>query len=121
MDSAMATKRSAKKASAKIPNKVVSESIVDRVHRDLRNMAITFRFFPGERLNEAILAKELGVSRTPLREALNRLSAEGFLTFSVNQGFFQKPLDVKEIFRSLRVSSTNGNGGRAAGSGTRHR
>jgi len=61
-------------------------------------MAMTFRFLPGERLNEAILAKELGVSRTPLREALNRLSTEGFLTFSANNGFFRKPLDVKEIF-----------------------
>jgi DNA-binding GntR family transcriptional regulator len=98
MDRAVPTKRFAKKVSARTPNKVVSESIVDRIHRELRVMAITFRFFPGERLNEAIIAKELGVSRTPLREALNRLSAEGFLTFSVNQGFFRKPLDVKEIF-----------------------
>lgn len=57
-----------------------------------------FRFLPGERLNEAVLAKELGVSRTPLREALNRLSAEGFLTFSANNGFFRKSIDVKEIF-----------------------
>lgn len=72
--------------------------MVDRVHAELRGMAMTFRFLPGERLNEAVLAKELGVSRTPLREALNRLTAEGFLTFSVNNGFFRKPLDVKEIF-----------------------
>ena len=61
-------------------------------------MAISFEFRPGERLNEVILAKQLGVSRTPLREALNRLTAEGFLTFTVNQGFFRKPLEVKEIF-----------------------
>ena len=61
-------------------------------------MAMTFHFLPGERLNEAILAKELGVSRTPLREALNRLATEGFLTFSANNGFFRKSLDVKEIF-----------------------
>ena len=72
--------------------------MVDRVHHELRNMAMTFRFLPGERLNEAILAKELGVSRTPLREALNRLTAEGFLTFSANHGFFRKSLDVKEVF-----------------------
>jgi DNA-binding GntR family transcriptional regulator len=98
MASVVGTKRFPKQGSAKAPDKVASESIVDRIHRELRHMAITFRFFPGERLNEAILAKELGVSRTPLREALNRLSAEGFLTFSVNQGFFRKPLDVKEIF-----------------------
>lgn len=59
---------------------------------------MTFHFLPGERLNEALLAKDLGVSRTPLREALNRLSAEGFLTFSANNGFFRKTIDVKEIF-----------------------
>src|SRR5580658_10369684 len=98
MAKALATKRSTKKVSAEVPAKVVSESMVDNIHRELRDMAITFRFLPGERLNEAILAKELGVSRTPLREALNRLSTEGFLTFSANNGFFRKPLDVKEIF-----------------------
>lgn len=84
------TKSSSKKA--------VPRSVVDRVHKELRSMAVTFRFLPGERLNEAILAKELGVSRTPLREALNRLATEGFLTFSANHGFFRKPLDVKEVF-----------------------
>jgi DNA-binding GntR family transcriptional regulator len=78
--------------------KAMPQSVVDRVHRELRGMAMTFRFLPGERINEAILAKELGVSRTPLREALNRLSTEGFLTFSANNGFFRKSLDVKEIF-----------------------
>ena len=78
--------------------KAVSLSVADHVHSELRDMAMTFRFLPGERINEAILAKELGVSRTPLREALNRLSTEGFLTFSANNGFFRKPLDVKEIF-----------------------
>lgn len=91
-------KRVTKKASSVTLGESHSESIVDRIHQELRNMAITFRLLPGERLNEAILAKELGVSRTPLREALNRLSGEGFLTFSANQGFFRKPLDVKEIF-----------------------
>src|SRR5882757_2181720 len=78
--------------------KAAPQSVVDRVYEELRSMAMTFRFLPGERLNEAILAKELGVSRTPLREALNRLSTEGFLTFSANNGFFRKTMDVKEIF-----------------------
>src|SRR5579864_5593062 len=78
--------------------KATPKSAVDRVHGELRKMAMTFRFLPGERLNEAVLAKELGVSRTPLREALNRLATEGVLTFSVNNGFFRKTMDVKEIF-----------------------
>jgi DNA-binding GntR family transcriptional regulator len=85
-------------STAKNAEKKAPESVVERVHKELRDMAMTFRFLPGERINEAILAKELGVSRTPLREALNRLSSEGFLTFSANNGFFRKALDVKEIF-----------------------
>jgi DNA-binding GntR family transcriptional regulator len=75
-----------------------AENLAERVYRELREMAITFEIRPGQRLNEIALAKHLGVSRTPLREAFNRLSSEGFLTFSANQGFFRKSLDVKEIF-----------------------
>ena len=75
-----------------------AENLAERVYRELREMAIAFEIRPGERLNEIALAKHLGVSRTPLREALNKLCSEGFLTFSTNQGFFRKSLDVKEIF-----------------------
>jgi len=75
-----------------------AENLAERVYRELREMAISFEIRPGERLNEIALAKHLGVSRTPLREALNRLCSEGFLTFSTNQGFFRKPLEVKEIY-----------------------
>ncbi len=71
---------------------------VGRVYEELKRRAISFGFRPGERLNEVEIARQFGVSRTPLREALNRLTADGFLTFSPKQGFFRKPLDVKEIF-----------------------
>jgi DNA-binding GntR family transcriptional regulator len=74
------------------------ENLAVRAYRELREMAISFEIRPGERLNEIALAKHLGVSRTPLREALNRLCSEGFLTFSTNFGFFRKSLEVKEIF-----------------------
>jgi DNA-binding GntR family transcriptional regulator len=75
-----------------------SENLAERVYRELKEMAISFELRPGERLNEIALATHFGVSRTPLREALNRLCSEGFLTFSANQGFFRKSLEVKEIF-----------------------
>ena len=74
------------------------ENLVERVYRELKDMAISFEIRPGERLNEIALAKHLGVSRTPLREAINRLCSEGFLTFTTNQGFFRKFLEVKEIY-----------------------
>ncbi|MEN8198395.1 MAG: GntR family transcriptional regulator, partial [Pseudomonadota bacterium] len=61
-------------------------------------MAVEYRFKPGERLNETDLSKELGVSRTPLREALNRLVAEGYLAFQPGQGFFCRGLSPSEVF-----------------------
>jgi DNA-binding GntR family transcriptional regulator len=43
---------------------------------------MTYALKPGLRLNQIELSKQLGVSRTPLREALSRLNTEGFIRFS---------------------------------------
>ncbi len=88
-----------------------SDSVVDRVYEQLKAMAVSYEFKPGERLNEGELAKRLGVSRTPLREALNRLNTEGFLRFAPGRGFFCRELDAHEIFdlyelrKSIEVAS----------------
>lgn len=74
------------------------ENIGLAVYDKLRAKAIGHEFLPGERLNEVELAREFGVSRTPLREALNRLTTEGFLRSIPGKGFFFRELDPKEIF-----------------------
>lgn len=63
----------------------------------VKAMAVRFDFKPGERLNELDLARQLGVSRTPLREVLNQLMVEGFLTRAVNRGFIARPLDAQQV------------------------
>jgi DNA-binding GntR family transcriptional regulator len=75
-----------------------SASAVDRVYDRVKSMAVTYQIRPGERLNEVEFGRKLAVSRTPLREAFNRLVTEGFLTVSPNKGFFARPLDAKDIF-----------------------
>jgi DNA-binding GntR family transcriptional regulator len=72
----------------------------------VKAMAVQFDFKPGQRINEVELARRLNVSRTPLREVLNQLMVEGFVTRSVNRGFIGRPLDAKQIhslyeFRSV--------------------
>src|SRR5262245_32353606 len=69
----------------------------DRVYESLRNMAIAFKFKPGERLTELDIAERFSVSRTPVREALNRLVNEGFLVAD-GRGFAVRDLDPKECF-----------------------
>ncbi len=64
----------------------------------VKDMAILFKFKPGERINEVDLAHRLGASRTPLREALNRLVAEGFLVLKQGRGFFCRDLKPREMF-----------------------
>lgn len=54
-------------------------SVSQRAYQMVRERLLRFAIFPKERINEVTLATELGISRTPLREALNRLAAEGLL------------------------------------------
>jgi DNA-binding GntR family transcriptional regulator len=61
-------------------------------------MAVLYTIRPGERVNELELAERFDVSRTPLREALNRLVAESLLSFVPNRGFFVRRLERQDVF-----------------------
>lgn len=80
-----------------LENSKKSSGSVERAYTLLKEMAASYEFKPDSRLNETELAKRLETSRTPLREALNRLVAEGFLTFRSGQGFFCRSLTSGEI------------------------
>ncbi|EIE49518.1 GntR family transcriptional regulator [Salipiger aestuarii] len=82
---------------------MTAPSSVDRVYDALRDRAIRFAFKPGERINESALTRALNVSRTPLREALNRLAAEGFLTLRGGQGFFCRALDPGQVLELYQL------------------
>lgn len=75
-----------------------SPSRVDKVYEEMKARLINYRFRLGERLNEVELAKQFDVSRTPLREVFNRLTAEGWLLFVPNKGFFCRSLEPQTIF-----------------------
>lgn len=79
------------------------DSAVERTYQQLRNMALSFELRPGERVNETEVARKLGVSRTPLREALNRLVSEGLLTFVPTKGFFRIEVKPREIFELYQI------------------
>lgn len=72
-------------------------STSQRAYAELRERLLRAAFLPGEKLNEVALAAELALSRTPLREALNRLTAEGLLVH-LDRGFAAPPLDPERVF-----------------------
>lgn len=80
-----------------------STSNVGRVYEAVKTMASRFELKPDERINETTLAKSLHTSRTPLREALNRLAAEGLLAFKTGKGFYCRSLGPKEIMDLYEV------------------
>ena len=76
----------------------MSDTRVEDIYKRLKHRVVGFEIPPGERLNEVALARDLDVSRTPLREALNRLMAERLVVFRPGSGFFCRALDPKAIF-----------------------
>lgn len=74
---------------------------VEKVYEAVKKLAVDYHFKPGERVNEVELAAKLGVSRTPVREALNRLARDSFMAFVPNRGFYARditPEGVRELY-----------------------
>lgn len=69
----------------------------DEVYRQILERVQRGDLAGGARIRDADLAAHLGVSRTPVREALLRLSREGVLDASMGHGFRVRPLDPAEI------------------------
>jgi DNA-binding transcriptional regulator YhcF (GntR family) len=67
------------------------------VSEALREAITTGILKPGERLMEIQMAEELGVSRTPVREAIRRLELEGFLVMVPRRGTYVSDLSIKDI------------------------
>ncbi len=65
--------------------------------RSVEELVAAGDLIPGQRVNEVHLARRLGVSRTPLREALSRLTALETLEAVPRRGFFVKALTVREF------------------------
>ena len=75
----------------------------DVVFNTLRQAIITGEFAPGERLMEIALAERLGVSRTPVREAIRKLELEGLVVMIPRKGAEVAQITEKDLRDSLEV------------------
>ncbi|MEN9313676.1 MAG: hypothetical protein RIS35_69 [Pseudomonadota bacterium] len=71
--------------------------LAEQVYARLKTELHDFRWVPGDRFSEGEIAQLLGVSRTPVREALFRLRNEGFLDVESKTGWFVRPIDFERI------------------------
>lgn len=72
-------------------------SLKEEVLSKIKEFIMKGRFAPGQRIVIDALAKELGVSVTPVREALHHLAAEGLVSIEPRKGFTVKKWEAKEI------------------------
>ncbi|MGJ9404661.1 GntR family transcriptional regulator [Arthrobacter sp. KK5.5] len=81
------------------PDTIVDEelSLAERAYRILRDRLIMLDIAPGEPINEARLANDLGFGRTPLREALKRLETDHLVVSYPRRGTFATIVDITEL------------------------
>lgn len=89
--------RAAADASGERPAAGTRSTLADRVYARLKDELHDFLLVAGDRFNEIETAQRLGVSRTPLREALFRLRNEGFLDVESKAGWSVRQIDFDQL------------------------
>ncbi len=82
-----------------IPRSALHERVADR----LRSLLVEGAIAPGAKLNERELAERLNVSRTPLREAIKMLAAEGLVELLPNRGAVALSLSEQDVLDTFEV------------------
>jgi len=75
----------------------VRHNLAEQVYAELKAQMNDFRLVPGDRFSEAEIGARLGVSRTPVREALFRLRNEGLLDVESKSGWFVRAIDFGQL------------------------
>lgn len=95
----------------RITRRTLHEEVLER----LRDMIIEGRLEPGQRINEGQVGAQLGVSRTPLREAIKTLVSEGLVEIQPAKGAIVRKFTAKDLYQVLEVlKSLEQLGGRMA-------
>lgn len=76
-------------------------TLVDQIYAQLEGKIVTLELPPGALLSEVVIARDFGVSRTPVGEALQRLAREGLVTILPRRGIVVTEISVTEQLRLL--------------------
>jgi DNA-binding GntR family transcriptional regulator len=79
------------------------KSLREQVYEYLRGELHSGRLLPGSSINLSVICTRLGISRTPLRDALLQLATEGFVTISPRRGAFVSKLTMDDIRHSFEI------------------
>jgi DNA-binding GntR family transcriptional regulator len=75
----------------------------DRAYHKIKNMIITLQMKPGSVINESALMSDLGLGRTPIREALKRLQADNLVLVRAHRGMFVADIAITDLGQIFEV------------------
>jgi DNA-binding GntR family transcriptional regulator len=78
-------------------------SLAEKAYHAIRDLIVSLQLAPGAVIDERELMEELGIGRTPVREALRRLAHEGLVEVYPRRGMFVTGVDVRELARLSEV------------------
>ena len=84
-----------------------AQSLRDTAYEAIKHRIITCAFRPGEYINEAYVSAMLGIGRTPVHQAIDRLMLEGMLDVMPRKGVIVKPVSLDEIMQIVEVRLIN--------------
>ena len=84
-------------------DRILTRSVADLAYERIRGLVLSGELAPGTRLGQVELAERLGISRTPVREALRRLGGEGLVEGHSHRGFRVADLGLDAVLRRLEV------------------
>ena len=80
-----------------------AQSLTDRAYAEIEEMIITLKLAPGSAVSESDLSAHLGIGRTPIREALQRLARERLVSIFPRRGIIVTEINVASQLRLLEV------------------
>src|SRR5947209_17701297 len=79
------------------------ELLADRAYDELRDRIVTLRIAPGAPIDEDRVGEELGMGRTPVREAIKRLALENLVSVFPRRGTFASEINITDLAQISEV------------------
>ena len=103
----MATSAARARRGGAAVERLETRSLRVRAYEEIKRQIITLGYRPGEYLKEARISEELGIGRTPVHQALDRLMFEGMVEVIPRKGVIVRPVSLDEVMQLIEVRRIN--------------
>src|ERR1700742_4044211 len=89
------------------PEQPATSSLLDTAYEKIKQQITACEFRPGDYLNEADLSERLGIGRTPVHQAIDRLMMDGLVQVMPRKGIIVTPVSLDDVLQTVDVRLLN--------------